>query len=129
MNLSCLGIGLVAMTFIAAITHQLHGFKLLLTTSLKYTVLIPGWKISVLQQQCPTMINVIDSLLIHFFTLALLVSIFNIVLSICLFVTNNFPHLIVSFCLCSLSRGAKGGGQEAKGVTWRVSISPHFSWS
>lgn len=30
MNLSCLGIGLVAMTFIAAITHQLHGFELLL---------------------------------------------------------------------------------------------------
>lgn len=30
MILSCQGIGLVAMTFIAAITHQLHGFELLL---------------------------------------------------------------------------------------------------
>lgn len=67
------------------------------TTSLKYTVLIPGWKICVQQQQCPTTINVIDSLLIHFFTLALLVSICNIVLSIFLSVTNNFPRLIVSF--------------------------------
>lgn len=39
-----------------------------------------------------------------------------------------FCHLSLFFVSSSLLRGVTGG-QEEKGVTWKVSIRPHFSWS